>query len=93
MNPNERFGQLETAVSEVLIRLDLIVEELRTMRQQQEKVDEQLLKSDARQEIMIRAIQQLLTDSSATMRRIPELDDHEARLRRLEATIFPQRAA
>lgn len=42
---------------------------------------------------MIRAIQQLLTDSTATMRRVSELDDHEAHLRRLEAAVFPQRAA
>lgn len=48
MHPNERFGQLETAVSEVLIRFDSIVEELRAMRQRQERTDEHMLKSDER---------------------------------------------
>lgn len=47
--------------------------------------------SGKRQEVIIRAIQQLLDTPNATVRRV--LDDHEARLRRLESTVFPQKNA
>jgi chromosome segregation ATPase len=104
MDNNERFGQLEGMMPDMLRRMDRMDQRLESVDQRLESMDQRLESVDQRLESvdqrlermeqvqlrMLGVMQQMSDNVLGVLNRMPQLDDHEARLRRLESIVLPK---
>ncbi|WP_126695680.1 hypothetical protein [Hymenobacter gummosus] len=103
MDNNERFGQLDGMMADMLRRMDRMDQRLESLDNRLENVENRLEGIDYRLEgmderfarmeqvqlRMLDVMQQMSGNVLGVLNRMPQLEDHEARLR-LESIVLPK---